>query len=219
MCPFCKNISLVEYDIQTEYSLLPLLRCSNEKCFAVSILEIETCKILSEEEVINKFQLDINKIEKIKNIENSFYNLKNRKITRYFCTIKLAKILKISNDDCVKYKIEKDFDITNILIKYFIKPIAQIINDNIQFSESDTRELISSKSCDKIKKIYNITETSDEIDENTKVDWRISLDVNSYNVENPENTYPDNLFYGENYTFLLYCNNKGQELQTCYWDD
>ena len=135
----------------------------------------------------------------------------------------MSKGVKISNDDCSKYKIDNtqsSFDITNTLKKYFIEPIAKIINNNIQISESEVRKLIDTeyKYFDEFIKIYNIAEI-ENIDENTKIDWRISLDVNSYNVETPEKPYPDNLFYGESYTFLLYRNENGEELQTCYWDD
>ncbi len=251
ICPFCQDVSALFHKLQwMDFTGHEMLSCA--RCCAQSLILRDTAKIINITQL--KETLPQNKIdEMLSEYNKSCHNTATRRRGKHprkklqmFYTFSLAKILRVSNRQCYSYKISHPGDFTATLNSYFIKGIARIINEYMQFSLCDMHDFMTidgycktgtstpefdthQKSKELMMQVFNIHNSYDVLhydfygaSDNCSINqyfWNMSLAVDSYNLSAPRNPYPKcfELFDGvSNAVHLLCLGRNGDEFSTAY---
>lgn len=211
ICPFCENIEKIEDYIQYEdYTTHPMIWA--DCCEARSILLEGT------------FTQNV-KYEK--QFPESGYT--------YFYTIELAKIKRISTHQLYTYKItgktpgEEQIRLTielDVSRKYTScidtdEEIMRHMRHNSQLEEKreERKRLLKQlKLEERTHKDWN-NDWDNAIGDSTEL-YRLSLPVDSYNVQKPGIPYPENIDLCHESTIYILCEDEnGKEFSSPYWDD
>jgi hypothetical protein len=243
ICPFCLKMTDCDKCFpETVLDYDEMFVCV--KCDARCILQ-KKITILDETEIRNrlpKYPIDelidtINDISTMPVHPNDPYDA--------FLLIDLVKILKISNEQIYKYRITNLIDYRPYLKNIFTGVVIPIINEYIQFSDKNLHNLMIcdipdrqfkigrdtsfdmvskkyAKKKDRILSRYNIVEFDiSKILTTTPRDdvyfWNISMPVNSYNINKPEDPYPSWFdLKTDRLVLVLYENENGDRKNTWY---
>ena len=222
MCPFCRSIDDLCAYSQTDH----VKECDCifwcKVCKAIAVLLKDTIRKYSEEEMrVNFPEYNIDAIINHKDDPSG---------TEQFVVFDLAKILKVSNYDLHSYRITTSVDYTKYLDQLMIKDIISLLNEYAQFSDREVRQFIKyntiemgrTSNLEKRKKImdrYSIVDWIHSDIQNTDVEprfWNMSINVDSYNVEDPSIPYPIGFDLSYGGIYLLYVDSDGRQANMHY---
>jgi hypothetical protein len=160
---------------------------------------------------------------------------------KLFLSARCAFVKRISSSQLYMYKLDQNSAITDEDVYYFIEgdgeryvfsfdPEEQQMANKKWNEEvypgmlAKRTDLIQRLGITKIENNYNQVENDDvENDDEDKIDWRLSLPVNSYDPEHPNerNPYPKNFDIAHDgvYVHVLCEDENGNDLHAYYWGD
>lgn len=161
VCPFCTRWSPFFKSIKNEICVThPMVWC--EHFGALSVILTTVYKLTTPVEIIKKLP------EVHSQINEVLLTKPDKTGDESIILFNLSKILKISNHNCCQYMLTAPVYYTPHLNKLFIPPIANIVNDYLQFSEHEMRKFLTSTYFEKNTMIdkYNIFDCGNNSSDN-----------------------------------------------------